>query len=45
MRLVPAPLGQMGHPGHSLGDYLPSPDGYAKCHHALHEWFGWLAGA
>ena len=45
MRLVPAPLGQMGHPGHSLGDYLPSPDGYAMCHHALHEWFGWLAGA
>ncbi len=45
MQVLPAALGQPGQAGSSLGDYLPSPEGYALCHHALHEWFGWIAGA
>ena len=47
MRLVPAPVGlrpDLG-PDLSLGDYLPSAEGFALTRLALHEWLGRLAGA
>jgi len=47
MRLVPAPVGvrpDLGS-GWALGDYLPTPEGFALTRLALHEWLGRLAGA
>ena len=47
MRLVPAPVGLRPNLGQdlSLGDYLPSAEGFALSRLALHEWLGRKAGA
>lgn len=47
MRLVPAPVGlrPAPGPGWALGDYLPTPEGFALTRLALHEWLGRMAGA
>lgn len=45
MVVLPAPLGGRAAAALSLGDWLPTADGFALTRIALHEWLGWVAGA
>ncbi|MCA0241323.1 MAG: YdcF family protein [Proteobacteria bacterium] len=46
LEIVPAPVGITERVApRSLGDYLPSPDGIARCRYVLREWLALLARA